>query len=111
MSYPNSLLGLQNFCWLILSAKILLVNGRVANVLVGMSYLFHPNSLLGLQNFCWLILSAKILLVSDAEAQTAGMVRRQERRAGRRERRETRREARRAGRETRRAVRRGTVPQ
>jgi hypothetical protein len=52
-----------------------------------------------------------LLTVSDAEAQTAGMVRRQERRAGRRERRETRREARRAGRETRRAVRRGTAPQ
>ena len=50
-----------------------------------------------------------LLTVSDAEAQTAGMVRRQERRAGRRERRETRREARRAGRETRRAVRRGTA--
>ena len=52
-----------------------------------------------------------VLTVSDAEAQTAGMTRRQERRAGRRERRETRREARRAGRETRRAVRRGTAPQ
>ena len=52
-----------------------------------------------------------VLTVSEAEAQTAGMVRRQERRGGRRERRETRREARRAGRETRRAVRRGTVPQ
>jgi len=52
-----------------------------------------------------------LLTVSDAEAQTAGMVRRQERRGARRERRETRREARRAGRETRRAVRRGTAPQ
>jgi hypothetical protein len=48
---------------------------------------------------------------SDAEARTAGMERRQARRAHRRERRETRREARRAGRETRRAVRRGTAPQ
>jgi hypothetical protein len=52
-----------------------------------------------------------MLTVSDAEAQTAGMTRRQARREGRRERRETRREARRAGRETRRAVRRGTAPQ
>ena len=41
-----------------------------------------------------------LLTVSDAEAQTAGMVRRQERRGARRERRETRR-----------AVRRGTAPQ
>ena len=41
-----------------------------------------------------------LLTVSHAEAQTAGMVRR-----------ETRRTARRAGRETRRAVRRGAVPQ
>jgi len=41
-----------------------------------------------------------LLTVSHAEAQTAGM-----------QRRETRRTARRAGRETRRAVRRGTAPQ
>ena len=40
------------------------------------------------------------LTVSHAEAQTAGM-----------QRRETRRTARRAGRETRRAVRRGAAPQ
>jgi hypothetical protein len=40
------------------------------------------------------------LTVSHAEAQTAGM-----------QRRETRRTARRAGRETRRAVRRGATPQ
>ena len=40
-----------------------------------------------------------LLTVSDAEAQTAGMVRRQARREARRERRETRR-----------AVRRGTAP-
>ena len=51
------------------------------------------------------------LTVSHAEAQTAGMQRRETRRTARRERRETRREARRAGRETRRAVRRGTTPQ
>ena len=51
------------------------------------------------------------LALSQAEAQTAGMERRQTRRESRRERRETRREARRAGRETRRAVRRGTSPQ
>jgi hypothetical protein len=55
--------------------------------------------------------TAVLTTSEEAEAQTAGMVRRQERRAGRRERRETRREARRAGRETRRAVRRGTAPQ
>jgi len=52
-----------------------------------------------------------LLTVSHADAQTAGMERRQARRTARRERRETRREARRAGRETRRAVRRGTAPQ
>ena len=50
---------------------------------------------------------APAMMLSEAEAQTAGMERRQERRVGRRERRETRREARRAGRETRREVRRG----
>ena len=52
-----------------------------------------------------------VLTVSDAEAQTAGMVRRQARREGRRERRQTRREGRRERRETRRAARRGTAPQ
>jgi hypothetical protein len=52
-----------------------------------------------------------LLTASHAQAQTAGMERRQARREGRRERRETRREARRAGRETRRAVRRGAAPQ
>jgi hypothetical protein len=41
-----------------------------------------------------------VLTLSQAEAQTAGM-----------QRRETRRSARRAGRETRRAVRRGASPQ
>jgi hypothetical protein len=51
-----------------------------------------------------------LLTVSDAEAQTAGMVRRQTRREARRERRQTRRVARRERRETRRAVRRGTAP-
>jgi urease accessory protein UreF len=55
--------------------------------------------------------SVPLLTVSHANAQTAGMERRQTRRESRRERRETRREARRAGRETRRAVRRGTAPQ
>jgi len=44
--------------------------------------------------------AAPTLTLSQAEAQTAGM-----------QRRETRRSARRAGRETRRAVRRGTAPQ
>ena len=68
-------------------------------------------SLLGLAAALALGAPATVLMVSDAEAQTAGMERRQARRTGRRERRETRREARRAGRETRRAVRRGTSPQ
>jgi hypothetical protein len=53
--------------------------------------------------------AAPTLTLSQANAQTAGMERRQTRRTVRRERRETRREARRAGRETRRAVRRGTA--
>ena len=44
--------------------------------------------------------AAPTLTLSQAEAQTAGM-----------QRRETRRSARRAGRETRRAVRRGASPQ
>ena len=68
-------------------------------------------SLLGLAAALGLAVPPTVLSVSDAEAQTAGMMRRQARREGRRERRETRREARRAGRETRRAVRRGTSPQ
>jgi hypothetical protein len=68
-------------------------------------------SLLGVAAALALAAPATVLMVSDAEAQTAGMERRQARRTGRRERRETRREARRAGRETRRAVRRGTSPQ
>ena len=68
-------------------------------------------SLLGIAAALVLATPATVLTVSDAEAQTAGMTRRQARREGRRERRETRREARRAGRETRRAVRRGTSPQ
>ena len=55
--------------------------------------------------------TAVLTTPEEAEAQTAGMERRQARRTHRRERRETRREARRAGRETRRAVRRGTTPQ
>jgi Ni/Co efflux regulator RcnB len=43
-----------------------------------------------------------VLTTSDAEAQTAGMERRQERRSGRHERRETRRTGRQERRETRR---------
>jgi hypothetical protein len=45
-------------------------------------------------------------LVSDAEAQTAGMERREDRRAGRQDRREDRR----AGRQERRDERRGVAP-
>lgn len=43
-----------------------------------------------------------VFMTSDAEAQTAGMERRQERRSGRQERRETRRTGRQERRETRR---------
>ena len=48
-----------------------------------------------------------LLTLSQAEAQTAGMERRQMRREGRRAGREMRREGRRAARYTRRAARRG----
>ena len=48
-----------------------------------------------------------LLTLSQAEAQTAGMERRQMRREGRRAGREMRRAGRRAARETRRAARRG----
>jgi hypothetical protein len=58
-------------------------------------------SLMGLAAALGLAVPA-VLTVSDAEAQTAGMVRRQERRTGRHE----RREARRTGRHERREVRR-----
>ena len=68
-------------------------------------------SLLGLAAALALGAPATVLTVSDAEAQTAGMTRRQARREGRRERRQTRREGRRERRETRRAARRGTAPQ
>jgi Ni/Co efflux regulator RcnB len=59
-------------------------------------------SLMGLAAAFGLAAAPTALTVSDAEAQTAGMERRQERRAGRHE----RREARRAGRHERREVRR-----
>jgi hypothetical protein len=55
-----------------------------------------------------------MLMVPDAEAQTAGMERRQDRREGRRERREDRRDARqvrREGRRDARDVRRGGTPE
>ena len=54
-----------------------------------------------------------MLIVPDAEAQTAGMERRQDRREGHRERREERRDARqvrREGRREARQVRRGVTP-
>ena len=53
-------------------------------------------SLMGLAAAFGLAAAPTVLAVSDAEAQTVGMERRQERRAGRHE----RREARRAGRAT-----------
>jgi hypothetical protein len=59
-------------------------------------------SLMGLAAAFGLAAAPSVLAVSDAEAQTVGMERRQERRAGRHE----RREARRAGRHERREVRR-----
>jgi len=64
-------------------------------------------SLMGLAATFGLAAAPVVLTVSDAEAQTAGMERRQERRAGRHERREERR----AGRHERREERRtGTNP-
>jgi Ni/Co efflux regulator RcnB len=59
-------------------------------------------SLMGLAAAFGLAAAPTALTVSDAEAQTLGMERRQERRAGRHE----RREARRTGRHERREVRR-----
>jgi hypothetical protein len=59
-------------------------------------------SLMGLAAAFGLVAAPTVLTVSDAEAQTVGMERRQERRAGRHERREVRR----AGRHERREVRR-----
>ena len=53
-----------------------------------------------------LALPATLLTASDAEAQTVGMDRRQDRRTGRRD----RRDARRTGRQDRRDVRRGNTP-
>ena len=59
-------------------------------------------SLMGLAAAFGLAAAPTVLTVSDAEAQTVGMERREERRAGRHERREERR----AGRHERREVRR-----
>jgi len=59
-------------------------------------------SLLGLAAALGFAVPTAVLTVSDAEAQTAGMERREERRKGRRERREERRTGRRQRREKRR---------
>ena len=59
-------------------------------------------SLLGVTAALGFAVPATVLTVSDAEAETAGMERRGERREGRHERRETRREGRHERRETRR---------
>jgi hypothetical protein len=59
-------------------------------------------SLLGLTAAWGFAVPATVLTVSDAEAQTAGMERRGERREGRHERRNTRREGRHERRDTRR---------
>jgi hypothetical protein len=66
-------------------------------------------SLLGLAVVLGFAVPTTVLTASDAEAQTAGMVRRQERRAGRRERRHERRAARHERRQERRTG--GTAPQ
>ena len=62
-------------------------------------------SLVGLAAAFSLAAAPTVLTVSDAEAQTAGMERRQERRAGRHERREERRVGRHERREERRTGR------
>ena len=62
-------------------------------------------SLMGLAAAFGLAAAPTVLTVSDAEAQTAGMERRQERRAGRHERREERRAGRHERREERRTGR------
>jgi hypothetical protein len=62
-------------------------------------------SLMGAAAALGLALPATLLTASDAEAQTVGMDRRQDRRAGRRD----RRDARRTGRQDRRDERRGTT--
>ena len=59
-------------------------------------------SLLGLTAALGFAVPSTVLTMSDAEAQTVGMERRQERRTGRHERRETRRTGRHERRETRR---------
>ena len=59
-------------------------------------------SLLGVAAALGFAVPAAVLMVSDAEAQTSGMERRGERRAGRHERRETRRTGRHERRDTRR---------
>ena len=59
-------------------------------------------SLLGVTAALGFAVPATVLTVSDAEAQTSGMERRGERRAGRHERRDTRREGRHERRDTRR---------
>jgi Ni/Co efflux regulator RcnB len=63
-------------------------------------------SLMGLAAAFGLAAAPTVLAVSDAEAQTVGMERRQERRQERRAGRHERREARRTGRHERREVRR-----
>jgi hypothetical protein len=63
-------------------------------------------SLLGLGVVLGFTAPTAMLMASDAEAQTVGMERRQERRTGRHE----RREARRTGRHERRTARRGGTP-
>jgi len=62
-------------------------------------------SLMGLAAAFGLAAAPTVLAVSDAEAQTVGMERRQERRAGRHERRQERRTARHERREERRTAR------
>ena len=62
-------------------------------------------SLVGLAAALGVAVPTTVLMISDAEAQTAGMERRQERRAGRHERRQERRTGRHERREERRTGR------
>jgi Ni/Co efflux regulator RcnB len=72
---------------------------RIQDVLLSRRKAF---SLFGLTAAFSLALPVTLSALSDAEAQTAGMERRQDRREGRRDRREDRREGRQERRETRR---------
>jgi hypothetical protein len=75
------------------------MTGKIEHELISRRKAF---SLFGLTAALSLAMPVTLSALSDAEAQTAGMERRHERRAGRHERRETRRTGRHERRETRR---------